>query len=295
MRRFTTLPANLILVLLLTSCQSAPSFEPLNESWATAQLAVPTENKQRAEALRKTGFQLYKQKRDSEAIIQYEAALQLHAHAGLYYDYANSLSNIDGRLEDSIKAYRIGIRLSEKPDMNLHYNLGCALVRANRIAEAIPELQLAYRLGKPPAIMEQDGDLTNLRKDRDWREKIGIKEPVRSWLVLRMAGGSAIYQRTICANARKTFGFVLEYQEDNGQSSVKKGNWTREGNKIIAHFKQEIGKKGVGPTVNDGPRGPYHLKFEPYEREIDETVTFDFMEISRNMQESDGPCPEYRF
>lgn len=295
MRRFTTLPANLILVLLLTSCQSAPSFEPLNESWATAQLAVPTENKQRAEVLRKTGFQLYKQKRDSEAIIQYEAALQLHAHAGLYYDYANSLSNIDGRLEDSIKAYRIGISLSEKPDMNLHYNLGCALVRANRIAEAIPELQQAYRLGKPPAIMEQDGDLTNLRKDRDWRDSIGIKEPMKSWRLFPQAWGRGSSHTTICSNYRQTAGLLIEYFEDMGETRVKKGNWTREGNKIIAHFKQEIGKKGVGPTVNDGPRGPYHLKFEPYEREIDETATFDFLEISKHMQESDGPCPEYRF
>lgn len=105
MRRFTTLPANLILVLLLTSCQSARPFEPLNEPWATAQLNAPPENLQKAEALHKSGFQLYKQKRDSEAIVQYEAALKLRASAGLYYDYANSLSNIDGRLEDSIRAY----------------------------------------------------------------------------------------------------------------------------------------------------------------------------------------------
>jgi tetratricopeptide (TPR) repeat protein len=201
----------------------------MNESRAAAQVTVPTENKQRAEVLRKAGFELYRQKRDTEAIIQYEAALQLHASAGLYYDYANSLSNIDGRLEDSIKAYRIG-----------------------------------------------------------------IKEPVQSWRIEIIPAGSGVYKKTFCANSGKTYGFVLEYDENQGEIRVKKGDWTREGNKIIVHYKQEIGKKGVGPT-EEGPRGPYHLKFEPYEREIDETETLDFLEISSNMMESDGPCPEYRF
>ncbi|MCE9597602.1 MAG: hypothetical protein K8S54_06500 [Spirochaetia bacterium] len=125
----------------------------LSIDWATKISANPggagpendSESKLKAANLRGEGFALYQQKRDADAIRKYEAALDLYADDVIYYDYANSLSNIEGRLGDSIKAYEIGMAISKNPSANLYYNLACAQSRAGEPLAAIENLRLALK------------------------------------------------------------------------------------------------------------------------------------------------------
>ena len=143
MRRFTTLPANRILVLLLTSCQSAPSFEPLNGSLPLSSPSRPRTNR---------GPRSYA--RPASSLTSRNEIAKLSFSMKRPCNFMHTPACITTALID-FRISTVDISLNEKRDMSLHYNPGCALVRANRIAGAIPELQQAYRPGKPPAIIKQ--------------------------------------------------------------------------------------------------------------------------------------------
>ena len=259
-----------------------------------------------AEDLRQKGYNLYRAKRDREAIVAYEEALGYHSHSELYYNYANSLSNVTGRLDDSVQAYRNGILLSAgtgELDTNLHYNLACAFSRLDRPEDSLKELRIAYEKGKPLSIMEGDGDLENLRGLPGWRVLVTgksedqglLEESDRDWspagLVFHMAsgaGGNSIYY---CGNPGDREGRVVASNQYGIEEQIKIGNWKIEGDAVRFLFTREKGRKGVGPA-EEGPRGPEYSKTEPYEKEIQQTGGMTIDNIKQMSRPFQGPCPE---
>ena len=167
----------LCISLILTACSSKQKYDPLSEKWAgyisRTEESVngygKTERIQRAEKLRKTGRLLHNRRKYKSALKQYQAALQLHATGILYFNYADTLSNL--RLKDSVKAYKIALTL--KPD-NPHlvlYNLACAYSRLKDSKSAYRRLKEAVRKGYSAlSYVLRDPDLAFLRKQKQWAD-----------------------------------------------------------------------------------------------------------------------------
>lgn len=128
--------------------------------------------KQEAEKLNAEGFKLYKSKKDADAIKKYEAAIDLFPSGEIYYNYANSLSNIK-RLEDSIKAYEIALKLeTPRPELAL-YNIACSYSRLDKADNAYKYLASAVQRGYNAfEYIKKDPDMANLRKQSDWEAKL---------------------------------------------------------------------------------------------------------------------------
>lgn len=128
-------------------------------------------NETMVETLRKEGYALYKQKKDQEAVKKYEEALKYGENAQLWYDYANSLSNLKDRLEESFKAYRKAIELGFDKKNLAYYNLACVYSRLKKIPEAYEYLSKALESGyNSYSHIEKDSDLENLRADKNWKK-----------------------------------------------------------------------------------------------------------------------------
>jgi tetratricopeptide (TPR) repeat protein len=126
---------------------------------------------ERSEELHKEGFGLYKAHKDAEAVKKYEEALKLDESAGLYFDYANSLSNLPKRQVDSSFAYVKAIELGYEKKEIAYYNLACVYSKMSKIPEAYSNLNIAVQNGyKSVSHMLKDPDLKNVRSDKDWEE-----------------------------------------------------------------------------------------------------------------------------
>ena len=172
----------IILIILAAGCSSAPDYNPLLLEWAKYIKTNPGGEKNgtrkaqtamlRAAALEKVGYNLYKSKKDSLAVKEYENALKLYATGRLYFRYANSLSNIP-RLEDSAKAYTIARALGFKKDGILAYNAACAYSRMGMSNNAFDQLENAVREGYGAfSYMAKDSDLKLLHSLSDWKDKL---------------------------------------------------------------------------------------------------------------------------
>lgn len=132
------------------------------------------ECRRKALALHKQAYRLYKQKKDAEAVVLYEKAMQMHPTAGLCYDYANSLSNIP-RLEDAMAAYSEALRLRHPKYYLVYYNMACAAsrMRTPQKAElAFRYLQLAVENGYNAInYIARDPDLAYLRAQPEWKNR----------------------------------------------------------------------------------------------------------------------------
>jgi tetratricopeptide (TPR) repeat protein len=137
------------------------------------------ELKIKAKSRMQKGIVLYRMKKDSDAIREYEEAIDLYPLSELYYHYGNSLANLN-RLEDSIHAYKISLSISNwdfnddysRPEL-IFYNLACSHSRLNQLDEAYTYLAQAVDRGYNAfAYIEKDPDMENLRKQPDWKEKI---------------------------------------------------------------------------------------------------------------------------
>lgn len=291
------------LVLWTAYCKpGTPSPDPLSREWAVYLRQNPNaamdagKAKARAQELRLEGLALYRVKKDAEALGKYEESLRLVADSDTYYDYGNSLSNVQGRLEDSIRAYQIGIELSGSPPANLYYNLACAQSRADHTSEAIENLMIAYRLGKDLGTMEADADLVNVRRITDWREKVMtaglpvVESPAGKSTVMPVGGGAIVTFFCGAPNART--GRVVRSWESYGQSSrTKTGTWSFKSSTVTVHFTHEVGETGMGPS-KPGPRGPVYSQFQKYEKQIDERESFGWDGNIAMTREFSGPCPE---
>lgn len=291
------------LVLWTAYCKpGTPSPDPLSREWAVYLRQNPNaamdagKAKARAQELRLEGLALYRVKKDAEALGKYEESLRLVADSDTYYDYGNSLSNVQGRLEDSIRAYQIGIELSGSPPANLYYNLACAQSRADHTSEAIENLMIAYRLGKDLGTMEADADLVNVRRITDWQEKVMtaglpvVESPAGKSFMEALGGG---YRATFyCGKAGDRQGIAVQKWESYGQHAGKRtGTWTIEAGQIHVHYTREQGTTGTGPS-KPGPRGPVYSEFQSYEKQIDTRDSFPSVYNGAMTSQISGPCPE---
>lgn len=171
----------IVLFLLAASpLGAAPAYNPLSPEWArfiSTPPAVGTNSatfRARLAAFRRhhaAGYSFYKQQQDAAALPEYEAALRHWADGVVYYDYANSLSNIP-RLADSIRAYRIALALGHPRKQLVWFNLACAASRLQDRRQAHEALQAAVRAGYPDmGNIDSDGDLAFLRRGPEWRQQ----------------------------------------------------------------------------------------------------------------------------
>jgi len=124
------------------------------------------------ESLQREGYAFYLKHQDAEAVKKYEEALKLGESAELWYDYANSLSNLKDRLTDSLTAYQKAIDLGFDKKTLAFYNLACVYSRLGKIPEAYQSLGKALESGyQSYDHVESDSDLENLRMDKDWKAK----------------------------------------------------------------------------------------------------------------------------
>jgi tetratricopeptide (TPR) repeat protein len=125
-----------------------------------------------ATKLNEEGFKLYKAKKDADAIKKYEAAIDTLPNGEIYYNYANSLSNVK-RYEDAIKAYEIALKLDlPRPELAL-YNIACAYSLMNKPDNAYKYLASAVERGYNAfEFIKKDSDMANLRKQADWETKL---------------------------------------------------------------------------------------------------------------------------
>lgn len=143
----------------------------INKFWSTRseEQATVTANANKFNA---EGFKLYKAKKDAEAIKKYELAIDTLPNGEIYYNYANSLSNVK-RYEDAVKAYEIALKLDPpRPELAL-YNIACAYSLMNKPENAYKYLANAVERGYNAfEFIKKDSDMANLRKQPDWESKL---------------------------------------------------------------------------------------------------------------------------
>ncbi len=171
--------------VLLGESKGIPTKDYLSIAWADYANKNPGSWKaidketaiKESKKLTNLGINLNKQKKYSEAIQKFEEAIDYHATGELYYNYANTLSNIP-RLEDSIKAWEIANTLNySKPELAL-YNIACSYSRLNQPEAAFEALAVAVDRGYSAFnFIQKDPDMENLRKRSDWKERINALLP----------------------------------------------------------------------------------------------------------------------
>lgn len=164
---------------------SVPNQDYLSVAWADYANKNPGSFKgidkeaaiKESKKLNDLGMNLNKQKKYAEAVKKYEEAIDYHATGELYYNYANTLSNVP-RLEDSIKAWEIANTLNySKPELAL-YNIACSYSRLDKPEAAFEALAVAVDRGYSAFnYIQKDPDMENLRKRADWKERINALLP----------------------------------------------------------------------------------------------------------------------
>ncbi|HMV43018.1 MAG TPA: SUMF1/EgtB/PvdO family nonheme iron enzyme [Leptospiraceae bacterium] len=157
--------------------EEIPSKDYLSIPWVNFQLnqlksdSTKYTLQRQAKELDEQGFALYKKKKDKEAVTLYEKSIDSYPLGETYYNYGNSLSNID-RLEDSIKAYKIARYLNApKPEFVL-YNIACSYSRLNQVEMSYKYLTKAVDNGyKAFDYIKNDSDMANTRKDPNWNNR----------------------------------------------------------------------------------------------------------------------------
>ena len=184
--KFSILILLIFVILFYLNCkikqidtsQTEPDKNYLSTQWANywiAKLKQVPETRQRqnlAKEQNQKGFDLYKNKKDKDAVEWYEKSLDSFPSGETYYNYGNSLSNTN-RLEDSILAYRLALHLNTpRPELAL-YNIACSYSRLNKIDDAYEYLAKAIERGyNAISHIQTDPDMENLRKDPEWETKI---------------------------------------------------------------------------------------------------------------------------
>lgn len=178
---------SLILLILISGffCKDrgqTPPKDYLSPAWAVFMSRFPSGttdanagNKQaaiqKASELNRQAYALYLNKKDKEAIQLYEDALSNFATGEIYYNYANSLSNVE--LEKAVKAYQIALDLHYAHPELAFYNIACAYARLGELEKAFGYMALAINRGYNAfEHIKKDPDLAALRQVEDWENKI---------------------------------------------------------------------------------------------------------------------------
>ncbi len=145
--------AALIIGLLAAACSRQTSYWHDSITLWTHTLACTRDNHIAYDNL---GDALSKQGRTTEAIAQYQAALQINSgDAEAHNNLGNALLD-QNRAGQAMREFDIALRI-EPNDAEPHNNMGNALLKAGRIPEAIEEFQAALRIN--PASAEIHGNL----------------------------------------------------------------------------------------------------------------------------------------
>ncbi len=245
--------------------KEAPKKDYLSKSWAMYMNRVPGGEahpsekpdaaRAKAEELRKEGYALYKKKDDAAAVAKYEEALEHWANGELYYNYANSLSNIP-RLEDSIKAYEISIQLGfEKPEKAL-YNTACAYSRLENVEPAYDYLAKAIHRGYNAfKFIEKDPDMKFLRGQADWKKRIEalVPEDVRLGTDKFVGTLEVMTPRdpesyTLCKNGKLVF---ESYVSNDGSccGATHTGTWSLDSGDLVVKWEESCSSSGSGELV----------------------------------------------
>tara|TARA_R110002096_G_scaffold401386_5_gene598261 strand:- start:15213 stop:16343 length:1131 start_codon:yes stop_codon:yes gene_type:complete len=248
--------------------KAAPAKDYLTTAWgmyvnrvpggASDNAGTPDEERAKAETLRKEGYALYKSKKDADAVVKYEEALNHWANGELYYQYANSLSNID-RLEDSIKAYDIAMQLGyEKPELTL-YNTACSYSRLEKAEPAYEYLARAIDRGYNAfKFIEKDPDMKFLRSQPDWKKRIEALVPPEVRLSSdKFVGNLEVMTPrdpelyTLCASGK------VHYKSDIANDgsccgSVSTGTWSVETGDLVVTWKETCSSSATGEKKEMG-------------------------------------------
>lgn len=122
-----------------------------------------------AEFLFQKAYRKYKEKNDQRAVTAYEEALKYYESGKIYYHYGNSLSNLKGRLKDSINAYQNAIESDYYRPYLAYYNIACVCSRMENKEKAHEYLTIAVKHGYNTfQRLLKDPDLAYIRSKSDW-------------------------------------------------------------------------------------------------------------------------------
>jgi hypothetical protein len=215
---------------------------------------TPAEERAKALALRTEGYALYKSKKDADAVVKYEEALNHWANGEIYYNYANSLSNIL-RLEDSIKAYEIAMQLGyEKPELTL-YNTACSYSRLEKAEPAYEYLAQAIDRGYNAfKFIEKDPDMKFLRSQPDWKKRIEALVPPEVRLSSEKFVGNLEVMTprdpelyTLCSNGTAHYASHIALDSSCCGSNYT-GTWSVESGDLVVSWKESCTRPGVDKT-----------------------------------------------
>lgn len=155
----------------------------LEVSWAREHKSQDSTALAESSRLEALGHELYRKHQDTEALLQYERALDAAATGSVYYKYGNSLSNVN-RLPDAIQAYAIALELGYEHPEAVNYNTACALSRQGNFEGAHAKLTEAVAAGyAAERKILTDPDLANLRAQPDWSARHSLLHPTLEALV----------------------------------------------------------------------------------------------------------------
>ncbi len=207
----------------------------------------------KAFALLKEGINLYKQKKDNEAIEKYEEALELYAAPEIYYHYGNSLANT-GEFIYSSRSYGFAIEYGFLSPGLAWYNMACSYSLDKKSGKAYEALKNAILSGYP--VLENllgDSDLKNLRSDSNWNANYAELKKIFERGRSSLPAGKKF--STGSANINDTYTFcpdgnaMLERNISEIRKHKKYGTWSFKNYIITINWNRETGEKGVGqPT-----------------------------------------------
>ncbi|HYP99415.1 MAG TPA: tetratricopeptide repeat protein [Polyangiaceae bacterium] len=231
------------------------SNELLSLDWARRQARTDAQASAAAEHLRQQGYAAYRKKDDLKAVEHYEAALRLHATGRIYFDYANSLSNIP-RFNDAVAAYQVAVELGfEHPELAL-YGVACAESRAQNADAAYAALDQAVGRGFVAfAKIQSDPDLTFLRARADWAERFARLSAGPALLVgtVGITDYRMDYRYTVCPDTTVRETSLAGMDGRSCCESMRYGKLLREGEEIVIRWNKVCGQTGIGkPDMSRG-------------------------------------------
>ena len=222
-----------------------------------------------SESLRNTGLQFYKQKNDLAAVKYFELSLQILPLSKTYFNYANSLSNLN-ELDNSIKAYEMSLLIGNSEQANLFYNMACAFSRKKDLPQAKIFLEFSIRYGYSNInYISSDSDLLILKKDKEWQsvlKKISRLNDTRDSLNGKKITRWQTYNTYEFEKEKVTLS--LGWSEN--KIHKKTGTYCIKGETVSIFFDKETGEKNAE-----------NQKYEVFAKNISESEILNIDEINK--------------
>jgi len=223
----------------------------------------------KSEEIRNIGFQFYKKKNDIEAINKFELSLQILPLSKTYFNYANSLSNLN-EMDNSIKAYEMSLLMGNSEQANLFYNMACAFSRKKDLPQAKIFLEFSIRYGYSSInYISSDSDLLTLKKDKEWQyvlKKISRLNNTRDSL----NGKNIIRWQTYNTYEFEKEKVTLSLGWSEIKNHKKTGTYCIKGETVSIFFDKETGEKNAENK---------NQKYAVFTKNISESETLNIDEI----------------